>query len=659
MLVERREGADCSATACDSRRTHPRVEVVVPIPFNFPNAGQLLTLLFVPFGAWLVGEPLPPASYPDAVRRGLSQLLRQGAGRAAVPDGPASAFPHDLFQLYIPTTIVTGKFDSLVTAMSLLALALIGGRGDGGLPAPASGAGCCAAAAVIVVAVAAHRASATRLLLGAMVDTSYRKDELVKGMHLPRGPMPSVGAHRAPPPRPDRGPALQRIRARGVLRVGFVPDRLPFTFVNARGDLVGFDVELAEPAGPRPRRVAARVRAVRLGPSCRGCWSKAGSTSLMSVPYVVELPAALRLLRAVPRRRDRLRGARRAPPRLRRGRAPPGARPCHHGRASRSCRRMQERMREQLRGVDATLRRAAGRRRSSSSGPRGRCRRAGRCWPKPASAWSLLHPEYSVVVPQPNPLALPVAIATRIADDDLSQARQRLAGDPEGVGRDRRGRYDYWVLGRGAEPSAQALVDPARRAGLGHVSATATPPATQDNFDEEEQAHMITKVDRVPVPRAVSPPRCWRSSSPFPRRPRRASGGGSTAAQAQYRRWIEEMKDNPRGPFVGDQVVLQGRPRAAAARTIACAGKGQGWQHGEWSERTRQLRAQGLPGGHLLAGIDADKVVADPAFPDAYAQLLVEKFLVAADDGWILPQGAVLPRRDPGRGRARGRAPCC
>ena len=38
----------------------------------------------------------------------------------------------------------------------------------------------------------------------------------------------------------------------------------------------------------------------------------------------------------------------------------------------------------------------------------------------------------------------------------------------------------------------------------------------------------------------------------------------------------------------------------------------------------------------LLAGIDADKVVADPAFADLYAQWLVEKFLIATDDGWIL-----------------------
>ncbi len=30
------------------------------------------------------------------------------------------------------------------------------------------------------------------------------------------------------------------------------------------------------------------------------------------------------------------------------------------------------------------------------------------------------------------------------------------------------------------------------------------------------------------------------------------------------------------------------------------------------------------------------RAVADPAFADAYAQLLIEKFLIATDDGWIL-----------------------
>src|SRR6185295_11808842 len=69
---------------------------------------------------------------------------------------------------------------------------------------------------------------------------------------------------------------------------------------------------------------------------------------------------------------------------------------------------------------------------------------------------------------------------------------------------------------------------------------------------------------------------------------------------------------------------------------FTCAKKGEGWQHGEWSDHTKQLRSQGYKVANVLAGIDATKAVADPAFPDAYAQLLVEKFLIATDRGWIL-----------------------
>jgi Pyruvate phosphate dikinase, AMP/ATP-binding domain len=104
---------------------------------------------------------------------------------------------------------------------------------------------------------------------------------------------------------------------------------------------------------------------------------------------------------------------------------------------------------------------------------------------------------------------------------------------------------------------------------------------------------------------------------------------------AQYRRWIVEMKEQPRGPFSGIKWFCRDG-RVLAPKDYACAGKGQGWQHGEWSDRTRQMRAQGYWVANLLAGLDVDQALADPGFADAYAQWLVEKFLIATDDGWIL-----------------------
>jgi len=102
-----------------------------------------------------------------------------------------------------------------------------------------------------------------------------------------------------------------------------------------------------------------------------------------------------------------------------------------------------------------------------------------------------------------------------------------------------------------------------------------------------------------------------------------------------YRRWIVEMKEAERGPFASIRWFCKDG-RILGPHDHACADKGEGWQHGQWSDRTRRLRSQGYRVATLLAGIDATKAVASPDFPDFYAQLLIERFLVVSDSGWIL-----------------------
>lgn len=111
-------------------------------------------------------------------------------------------------------------------------------------------------------------------------------------------------------------------------------------------------------------------------------------------------------------------------------------------------------------------------------------------------------------------------------------------------------------------------------------------------------------------------------------------GALSSVAEAQYAEWIREMKTSARGPFsrirwfCTDGSVL---PPVA----YACADHGGGHQHGEWSERALALRGQGYHIANILAGIDADAKIGDPEFGDELGQLLIEKYLVAVDDGWI------------------------
>ena len=103
----------------------------------------------------------------------------------------------------------------------------------------------------------------------------------------------------------------------------------------------------------------------------------------------------------------------------------------------------------------------------------------------------------------------------------------------------------------------------------------------------------------------------------------------------EYRSWITEMEGLERGPFsrlrwfCNDGTVLP-------PKSYACKEHGGGFQHGEWSEKTLKLREQGFLVANVLAGLDAGAQVDDPDFRNQYAQILVERFLISADDGWIL-----------------------
>ena len=60
------------------------------------------------------------------------------------------------------------------------------------------------------------------------------------------------------------GQRLREIKERGVLRVGFFTDAVPWAFVNAKGEVVGHDIEaahrLAEQLGVKLEFVASGAR---------------------------------------------------------------------------------------------------------------------------------------------------------------------------------------------------------------------------------------------------------------------------------------------------------------------------------------------------------------------------------------------------------------
>ena len=99
-------------------------------------------------------------------------------------------------------------------------------------------------------------------------------------------------------------------------------------------------------------------------------------------------------------------------------------------------------------------------------------------------------------------------------------------------------------------------------------------------------------------------------------------------------RWIAGMKTDPRGPFDGiywfckDGAVLPPKP-------YACVSRGGGIQHGRLGKRARALREAGFLVGNVLAAADPAALAATPGQP-ALQAILLERYLVAADNGWIL-----------------------
>jgi len=442
MLVERVKAA-LAAQAMDSTDTRSAVDVVVPVSFVVPNAGKLLTLLFVPFAAWLAGNPLGADAYLALFGAGIPSYFAKA--QVALPFlMDLLGVPHDLFLLYIPSSIVTGKFDSMVTVMSLLALALLTASAVAGhlRIEPRR----IARALLITLAATAVTVGGLKLSLAHAVDTVYRKDQALSNMNLPRVMLPIALLAEAPAAEAVSTSTMQRIRARGALRVAFVGDRVPFAFFNARRDLVGMDVELAQ-------RLAQDLGATRVDfvPADFDQMSRLLAEGRIDV--AVGLPYLPDLLRQVAYSvpyldstlglvvRDELRDDFSTATRLA-GRSPVtiallGDLPA-----------VQDRLRKQLAGVDLRF--------VALPSPKhffeGEAPHvdAFAMLAEAGAAWSILYPAYSVVVPQPGAIAVPVGVGMRRGDSELASVVndwlviQRSAGVLSQL-------REYWVLGHGAQ----------------------------------------------------------------------------------------------------------------------------------------------------------------------------------------------------------------
>lgn len=227
-------------------KTETYVDVIVPISFNFPNTGKLLMLLFILFAAWFSGASFSLSQYPTFVFAGLLSFF--GGVDIAMPFMlDLMRLPADLYQLYVATGIINGRFATLLAAMNLVIFTLL---------ATASLTGAMtlnrkklAAYVMVSVLLTFVLIGATRLYFSIAVTNEYKKDEVVANMQSMIFPVPREvykPGDKMPAPVDLGLPAVARIREKGVLRVGYGPDNMPFSYFSGIGELVGFDIDMAQ-----------------------------------------------------------------------------------------------------------------------------------------------------------------------------------------------------------------------------------------------------------------------------------------------------------------------------------------------------------------------------------------------------------------------------
>ena len=222
-------------------------DLYVPLGYSFPNAGRLLALLFIPFAAWFSGRPLGVDDYPLLLTVGTLSLF--GSPLAAIPFLlSALRLPSDLFPLFLLSGIWCTRMGDLLGSMHLLSFSLIGSAASAGRVRLRAGPilRWLAVTAVVGSALIGGTRAALSWALAGRAPASSRVTHVELPQQHAQIEEPEPGDVHRPAPLGVGQSHVDRIRGEGRLRVGYGRDVPPFCYRNDAGELVGFDIDLIQ-----------------------------------------------------------------------------------------------------------------------------------------------------------------------------------------------------------------------------------------------------------------------------------------------------------------------------------------------------------------------------------------------------------------------------
>ncbi len=240
MIIERCK-AMLKEQNMDCKETLSTVDVLVPTAYSFPSTGTLLGLGFILFSSWYVGSPLTVDQYPSYMTMGA--LTAFGSMAVAIPFLlDFFNLPADQFQLYLLGSVVTARFATGLAALHGFVVTLL------------------VASAVVNRLKWHHMFQAIVLHLGVtfmvmmmmgyaltyLIPYEYDGNRTFEAMTLQNiaAPIKQISQPEAISLADQKKNRLDVIRERGIIRMGYFSNTLPYSYRNNKGDLVGYDMEI-------------------------------------------------------------------------------------------------------------------------------------------------------------------------------------------------------------------------------------------------------------------------------------------------------------------------------------------------------------------------------------------------------------------------------
>jgi len=229
----------------DNDTVEHEARIVLPLAYPFPHLGTYVILMFIGFAAWYVGRPLDASD--QLTLQGMSIFSSFVSPLVGIPFLlDIMRLPSDVMELFIVSAVYTDRVRVVLGAMHLIVMTVIVLAIRCGVFQP-NWRKVAAATAISIVSLLVVLLGTRAYLERATTGEYQGYDQL---LHIKwKGRTVEAVSYRETLPPVDLSVVehgrLTAMSARGTLRVGYLPDALPWAFINDSGQVTGFDIELA------------------------------------------------------------------------------------------------------------------------------------------------------------------------------------------------------------------------------------------------------------------------------------------------------------------------------------------------------------------------------------------------------------------------------